>query len=197
MSCKYSANICGVGCFSALDLLCGLAGSWCTSSKRLSWTNSAKMRSVRKLRRSRKCFLICFRICFDASILSCRHWLPLLCCNSCWKFGSSQNLVAFASPETKVCFSCSTAFNIKLSIPCNVVGFCCSNVWFKISWYKCGIPFTSRLGFQRFFALNFRFFTLLFRMLWQVQQTIYSPVVRSEVNIVGCKALQQRKRHGT
>lgn len=66
--------------------------------------------NFRKLRLSHK---ICFRVCFDNSIVRCRHWLPPLCCNSCWKSRFSQILVVCSSPETMDTFCCSNAFSIQ------------------------------------------------------------------------------------
>ena len=58
------------------------------------------------------------------------------------KRGSPQLLAACASPEAKVTFAFSTAFKMNATIPCSLVGFCWSNVWLKILWYK--------VVFQRF-----------------------------------------------
>ena len=94
--------------------------------------------NVRILRLSRKRFRICFRVCFDNSIVWCRHWLPPLCCNNCWKLWFSQILAACSSPETKDKSSCSSALKIKLAILCNDVG-----PGFTILCYRCDVPFSS------------------------------------------------------
>ena len=64
--------------------------------------------------------------------------------------------------KSEVNFSGFPAFNTKPSISSNVVVCCCSNVWCKILWYRCGVPFSSKVGFQRFFVLNFRFLLCCF-----------------------------------
>lgn len=109
----------------------------CSSSKRLSGTNSVKKPFCSQI--------ACFPHAFLDMFLNL-VWQPRPLLRQ--KRGSPRLLAACASPEATVTFVFSTAFKMNATIFCSFVGFWWSNVWLKILWYKA--------CFQRF--LNFELY---------------------------------------